>query len=103
MTTPDKYTSRYFVTYSGVKLPFHLVNELKAEEVENRNTYFLGIYDENERLVGIDKLAYGEVEIKHRYQYHENGQLKQAEITDIDGEVTTLEFDGLNTTNSTIK
>lgn len=86
--------TRFFVTYTGVKLPFKLVNELQAGEVENRNTYFRGYFDAQDRLTGFDKLAYSEIELMHRYEYHEDGKLKQAEITDIDGEVTVLDFDG---------
>ncbi len=91
--TCNRESCRYFVTYTGVKLPFRLVNELQAGEVENRNTFFLGYFDEQDRLTGFDKLAYGEIELMHRYVYHGNGKLKQAEITDIDGELTALEFD----------
>lgn len=86
-------TPRFFVTYTGVKLPFKLVNELQASEVENRNTFFRGYFDSQERLTGFDKLAYGETELQHRYTYHDNGKLGSAEITDIDGEVTLLLFD----------
>jgi hypothetical protein len=85
--------TRCFITYTGVKLPFKLVNELEAHEIENRNTYLRGYFDEQDRITGFDKLAYGEIELVHRYQYHDNGQLKSAEITDIDGEVTLLTFD----------
>jgi hypothetical protein len=86
-------TTRYFVTYTGIKLPFKLVNELQEEAVQNRNTYFVGHFDAQDRLTGFDKLAYGEIELKHRYSYHPNGKLSAAEITDIDGEVTMLLFD----------
>jgi YD repeat-containing protein len=89
----NRGTLRFFVTYTGVKLPFKLVNELQACEVENRNTFFRGYFDERDRLTGFDKLAYNEVELTHRYEYHDNGKLKQAEITDIDGEVTVLSYD----------
>ncbi len=85
--------TRYFVTYTGIKLPFKLVNELQAGEVQNRNTYFIGHFDGQDRLTGFDKLAYGEIELQHRYTYHDNGRLSAAEITDIDGEVTMLVFD----------
>ena len=84
---------RFFVTYTGVKLPFRLVNELQPGEVENRNTFFRGNFDAQDRLIGFEKLAYGEVELSHRYLYYDNGILKQAEITDIDGEVTVLNYD----------
>ena len=84
---------RFFVTYTGIKLPFRLVNELQASEVENRNTFFQGYFGEQDRLNGFEKIAYGEVELTHCYEYHDNGRLRQAEVTDIDGEVTVLKFD----------
>lgn len=86
-------TRRYFVTYTGVKLPFKLVNELADSEVENRNTFFRGDFDAQGRIMGFDKLAYGDIELRHHYRYHDNGNLMSAEITDIDGDVTILTFD----------
>jgi hypothetical protein len=85
-------TSRYFVTYSGVKLPFNLTGELQPSEVQNRNTYFKGYFDAAGRLTGFDKLAYGDIELQHRYAYHPSGKLSSAEITDIDGETKMLVF-----------
>ena len=89
----NNYTQRYFVSYSGVKLPLKLVNQLQDGELGNRNTYFLGFYDDAERLVRCEKRVYGEVELLHCYRYHDNGVLQEAEITDADGEVTVLNFD----------
>ncbi|MDD2761614.1 MAG: DUF6156 family protein [Methylomonas sp.] len=85
--------SRYFVSYSGVKLPLKLVNELADSDRENRNTFFRGYFDAQQRLLRCEKLVYGELELLHSYQYHDNGVLSQAEITDADGEVTILSFD----------
>lgn len=92
MTTQTS-TPRYFVSYSGVNLPLKLVNELQDEDLNNRNTFFLGFYDEQDRLIRCEKQVYGEQELLHLYEYHDNGALKQAEITDADGEVTVLDFD----------
>lgn len=89
----NRGTSRFFVTYTGVKLPFRLVNELQPDEVENRNTFFRGYLDDQDRLTGFDKVAYDEIELSHRYEYHDNGKLKRVEITDIDSEVTVLNYD----------
>jgi len=89
----NQVTAWFFVTYTGVKLPFKLVNELQPSEVENRNTFFRGYFDEQDRLTGFDKLAYGETGLSHRYTYHANGKLAQAKITNIDGEVAMLTFD----------
>jgi hypothetical protein len=83
---------RYFLTYTGVKLPLRLLNELEPGQIENRNTYFRGYFDEKERLTGIQKVVYGEIELQHRYEYRDD-TLHSAEITDADGEVTRLSFD----------
>ena len=82
---------RHFLTYSGVALPLNLVSPLA--DVGHRNTYYRGYFDGENRLTGCQKVVYGEVETQHLYAYHANGQLKQAEITDADGEVTVLGFD----------
>jgi hypothetical protein len=84
---------RFFLSYTGIQLPFKLVNELDVQQIENRNTYFCGYFDEQARLTGFRKLVYGELELQHRYDYHENGVLQRAEITDIDGDITVLAFD----------
>ncbi len=89
----NRGATRFFVTYTGVKLPFKLVNELEAGEVENRNTFFRGYFDGQDRITGFDKLVYGDIELQHRYTYHDNGKLSTAEITDIDGETMMLVFD----------
>lgn len=88
-----KLEGRYFVSYSGVNLPLKLVNELHGDECNNRNTYFLGYYDQNQRLLRCEKRVYGEIELLHHYSYYPSGILQFAEITDADGEVTVLQFD----------
>jgi hypothetical protein len=82
---------RYFITYSGMKLPLRLVNPIEERDLENRNTYFRAEYDDQERLVAVEKLVYGEVELQHRYGYDTSGALKVAHIT-MDGETTVMEF-----------
>jgi len=93
MTVMNEPTCRHFVTYSGVKLPLKLVNELDEADIANRNTYFRAWFDELGRLVRCEKVVYGEVELQHRYDYHDDGRLKLAEITETDGESRVLHFD----------
>ena len=93
MTDNMQWACRYFLTYTGVKLPLTLLNELQPDQLENRITFFRGYYDALGRLVKVQKIVYGEIEMEHRYQYDETGLLQRAEIVDIDGEVTVLEFD----------
>jgi hypothetical protein len=71
---------QYFLTYSGVKLPVRLVNPLSEAELANRNTYIRAQFGDGQRLMQFDKVVYGEVELTHRYHYHENGTLLSAEI-----------------------
>lgn len=83
---------KYYLTYTGVKLPLTLLEELEPDQRDNRNTYFVGIYDDDGRIVEIKKLVYGELEMGHQYFYDESGRLNRAILTDIDGEETTLEI-----------
>jgi hypothetical protein len=71
---------RYFVTYTGVDLPLKFVNELAPDALANRNTYYCVYYDKSGRLMEFEQLAYGAVELAHRYEYHDNGALRRVEI-----------------------
>ena len=83
----------FFVTYSGVKLPLKLSQPLDEDALNNRNTFFRGYFDTHDRISGLQKMVYGEIELEHRYEYYDNGILKQAKVIDAEGEVTTLHFD----------
>jgi hypothetical protein len=84
---------RYFGTYTGVKLPFNLVNAIETEALSNRNTFIRAYFDAAGALMGFDKIVYGEVELSHRYQYHGNGALSHAEITMHDEDTLVVQFD----------
>lgn len=83
---------RHYVTYSGVRLPLKLVNPLEQADIANRNTYFRAWFDERGRMVLCQKVVYGEVELQHRYEYHDNDSLRLAEITEAD-EARVMRFD----------
>lgn len=92
--TDQTYQIRCYTSYSGVSLPLKLVSEIPEEDLRNRNTYFQGCFDDQERLCICRKVVYNETEFEHRYSYHANGQLKQALITeDGEDEPTSLNFD----------
>lgn len=91
MSTPEQY-DRYYLTYTGINLPLQLVTPLEKNETENRNTYFGAKLDEQDRVVLVHKLVYGEIELEHRYGYHDNGMLQWAEILDDEDELQRLEF-----------
>ena len=83
---------RFFVSYSGVRLPVNLVTPIPAESLANRNTFIRAFFDPAGKLTGFDKMVYGEVELAHRYDYHDSGVLKRAEIT-MDEDTVVLWFD----------
>jgi hypothetical protein len=89
----DGQECRFFVSYSGVKLPFNLVNAIAPEALSNRNTFIRAWFDRAGMLSGFDKLVYGEVELSHRYEYHGNGRLRRAEIAMMDEEPVAMSFD----------
>lgn len=81
---------RYFLTYRGTRLPLQLTEELPAEALGHRNTYFRARYDAQDRLLCCEKLVYGEVEMSHRYEYDADGWLCRAVISVGDDEPRTL-------------
>ena len=89
----DGRECRFFVSYSGVKLPFNLVNAIAPEALSNRNTFIRAWFDRAGLLSGFDKLVYGEVELSHRYHYHGNGRLRRVEIVMLDEEPVAMSFD----------
>lgn len=84
---------RFFVSYVGVKLPLKLVNPIEADALSNRNTFIRAYFDDDGVLMRFEKMVYGEVELAHRYAYHDNGALKQAEIAMLDEDTVILCFD----------
>lgn len=84
---------RFFVSYTGVKLPFTLVNPVPPEALPHRNTFIRAFFRKDGRISGFEKVVYGEVELSHRYEYHANGALMSAEIAMIEEDAVTLCFD----------
>lgn len=91
MTNQQPTLSRYFVSYSGIKLPLKLVNEISAEGLHNRNTYYRGYFDADGKMLRCQKMVYGEVESEHDYEYYPDGVLQHAKIS-ADDEVQELYF-----------
>lgn len=83
---------RYYLTFTGIQLPLNLVHELEPTAITHRNTYFLAHYDDEDRLVLCQKVTYGEIELVHRYQYHDNGRLKRVEVINADNETHVLQY-----------
>lgn len=91
MTNQQQTLCRYFVSYSGIKLPLKLVNEISADGLHNRNTYYRGYFDAEDKMLYCQKVVYGEVESEHSYQYYPNGVLQHAQISE-DDEVRDVYF-----------
>ncbi|MFG1346293.1 DUF6156 family protein [Xanthobacter autotrophicus DSM 431] len=89
----DEADCRFFVTYTGVKMPFRLVEAIPAEQLNHRNTFIRAYFDGAGQLTGFDKMVYGEVELAHRYAYHANGALRRAEVSMVDEDTVVVAFD----------
>lgn len=76
--------TRYFLSYRSVKLPLKLVNEITEADLNYRNFYYQGEFDENGLLLNCQKIVYNEVESEHRYRYDGNGILVWAQISEDD-------------------
>jgi hypothetical protein len=92
MSQQNDQSVRYFVSYTGVKLPVKMVNPLEEAALSNRNTYIVANFDDQDRLIFFEKMVYGEVEISHKYEYDGDGVIRRAEIF-MDEETTEMLFD----------
>lgn len=92
MSSLPALSCRYFSTYSGVTLPLQLRQELEAGAIAHRNTFFRAYYDASGRMVSLQKVVYGEIELEHRYTYGLNDELTSAEIIDEEGTATLLTY-----------
>jgi hypothetical protein len=92
MTTANTTALRYFLTYRGVKLPLCLSEELMPEALTHRNTYFQAAFDAGGRVAWLEKMVYGEVEMRHDYRYDDQGTLREAVISMPDELPQTLHF-----------
>lgn len=82
---------RYFLTYRGTTLPLCLVEELTPDALRNRNTYFRAAYDATSgHMLWVEKLVYGEVEMRHDYHWRDDGTLAGATVTAPDEEPQEL-------------
>lgn len=84
---------RFYTSYTGVSLPLNLTNQLDKTDLDNRITYYIGYYDDMDKLIKLEKVVYGEIEFSHLYEYSENNAIAKAVLTDEDDEKRTLVFD----------
>ena len=84
---------RHYISYSGVDLPLKLVSPVEEEGLEHRITFFRGYYADNDQLMAVEKVVYGEIEFEHHYQYHDDGRLKLVELIEADEEPRVMQFD----------
>jgi len=84
--------SRFYVSYTGIKLPVRMVNPLEEKDLANRNTFIIAYFDKDDKMVGFEKMVYGAVELSHYYDYYPSGALQQAEIM-MDDVVTLIDYD----------
>lgn len=92
MSNASNPSLRYFLTYSGVTLPLRLTEELTPDTLRNRNTYFQAAYDSAGHMLWLEKMVYGEVEMRHDYEWSAAGHLRKAIIRTDDEEPQVREF-----------
>ena len=85
-------STRYFLVYSGRGLPLQLSQELQADELRNRSTWFEARYDAHGRMCQVVKMVYGEAEMRHDYRYNDAGQMVSATIAIDDDEPQHMAF-----------
>ncbi|ACR11313.1 DUF6156 family protein [Teredinibacter turnerae] len=88
----NEFYDRYYLSYTGIKLPMKLVNPLDPAEIDNRNTFFGALLDDVGREYVIHKVVYGDVELSHTYHFGSDGALLRADIINADGEEQRIDY-----------
>lgn len=91
---PPAASLRYFLTYRGVRLPLQMAEELSADGLANRNTFYRAGYDTAGHLCWIEQMVYGAVAMRHDYVWGDDGQLRSSTIQAGDDEPQTLQLGG---------
>ncbi len=86
---PDQ---RFFVSYTGVKLPFTLVNPIAADALSNRNTFIRAYFDARACCAASTRWSMARSNFP-TLCYHDNGALRHAAIVMLDEEPAELAFD----------
>jgi hypothetical protein len=85
-------TLRYFLTYRGSKLPLTLTEELDPAALQHRNTYLRAEIDTAGRTLWLEKMVYGEVEMRHDYHWDAEGRLTGATVQSPDEDPREIRF-----------
>jgi hypothetical protein len=93
--TPPIFAQAAVDTLRPASTPWNLrlVSEIEPSAIRHRNTFFVAYYDENEFLIGCDKMVCGDLIVSHSYEYYDSGALKSATLCWDDDERRTVFFD----------
>jgi hypothetical protein len=84
----------YYRRFAGYQLPLRLVEKIAKEEAESLasagQSYYVGHYGPNGRLLKAVKMLRGEMDFEHAYVYSPKGRLMSVVIARADGTVNVL-------------
>lgn len=83
----------YFSSFSGYSIPLKLVDKITRDEAIARDSYYVAIYDDEGKLLSVEKYFQGKLFFKHEYSYRDNGVLQESRVVNAEGQETTNFFD----------
>jgi len=83
----------YFEDFAGYHIPFRLCDEISADDIHGRRTYYEAFFDEDGRLIRVCKYFEGSYEWEDVYYYSSSGKLTKRVMTKSDGTSTVQHFD----------
>ena len=89
--------TEYYRSWGGYRHPISLQSRISKEEAEDRaaggKAYLISSFDAQGRLVRVIKMLKGSIFFEFVYEYHPNGKLKTATITNAKGETSLRRYD----------
>ena len=85
--------AKYFIGFSGYSLPLVPVDEVSKSKATSQRSYYKASYDGESRLRTFEKFLDGVQFFRHEYDYFPTGVIREARVTNADGQTVIHKFD----------
>lgn len=92
MNNTDIRKKYYFTGFSGYSIPLKLTGKIKKEDITIGQSYYIGTYDDEDRLIKVEKFFKDKLFFIHQYIYYSNGIIKESRVINANGEESVSLF-----------
>ena len=76
----DSVSVKYYSSFVGYNHPVQLIDELSETKIKEKKSYYVGTYNNSDRLIKVEKRLDGKILFIYNYSYNDNGKLLYVKI-----------------------